>query len=78
MNDEISSKANIVFKDAKLLTGKSGYYIRVIGTEDQLNRIKELIGEASKEIDAREVEEVLKKIKEEDENVLTGFGSIFG
>ena len=78
MSDEITSKANIVFKDAKLLTGREGYYIRVIGTEEQLKRIKEIIGESAKEIEAKEVEEVLKKLQEEDESALAGFGSIFG
>ncbi len=78
MGDEITSKANIVFKDAKLLTGREGYYIRVIGTEEQLKRIKEIIGESAKEIEAKEVEEVLKKLQEEDESALAGFGSIFG
>jgi len=77
MSDEITSKANIVFKDAKLLTGREGYYIRVIGTEEQLKRIKEIIGESAKEIEAKEVEEVLKKLQEEDESALAGFGSIF-
>ena len=78
MSDEITSKANIVFKDARLLTGREGYYIRVIGTEEQLKRIKEIIGESAKEIEAKEVEEVLKKLQEEDESALAGFGSIFG
>lgn len=78
MSDEIASRANLVFKDAKLLTGKDGYYIRVIGTEEQLRRIKEIIGEAAKEIEDQEKEEVLKKLKEEDENALAGFGSLFG
>jgi DNA-binding cell septation regulator SpoVG len=78
MSDDITSRANIVFKDAKLLTGREGYYIRVIGTEEQLKRIKEIIGSSAKEIEAKEVEEVLKKIQEEDENALAGFGSIFG
>jgi DNA-binding cell septation regulator SpoVG len=77
-SDEITSRANIVFKDAKLLTGREGYYIRVIGTEEQLKRIKEIIGESAKEIEAKEVEEVLKKLQEEDESALAGFGSIFG
>jgi DNA-binding cell septation regulator SpoVG len=77
-SDEITSRANIVFKDAKLMTGRDGYYIRVIGTEEQLKRIKEIIGESAREIDAKEVEEVLKKLQEEDESALAGFGSIFG
>jgi len=78
MSDEVTSRANIVFKDAKLLTGRDGYYIRVIGTEEQLKRIKEIIAGSAKEIDAKEIEEVLKKLQEEDESALAGFGSIFG
>ncbi len=78
MSDEIASRANIVFKDAKLLTGREGYYIRVIGTEEQLKRIREIVGGSAKEIEAKEVEEVLKKLQEEDESALAGFGSIFG
>lgn len=78
MSDEIASRANLVFKDAKLLTGRDGYYIRVIGTEEQLRRVKELIGEAAKEINEQEIEELLRKLKEEDENALAGFGSLFG
>ncbi len=77
LTDEVASKANILTRDAATLLGKEGTYIRVIGTEEQLRRVQELLEGKARRVEEDELREVLRKIKEEDEKALEGFGNIF-
>jgi predicted nucleotidyltransferase len=77
LTDEVASKANILTKDASTLLGSEGTYIRVLGTEEQLKRVETLLEGKARRIEGDELQEVLRKLKEEDERALAGFGSIF-
>lgn len=77
LSDDTASRANIILKDAKLLLGREGTYIRVIGTEEQLKRVEELLKDRARPVEGEELSQVLAKIREEDERALSGFGSIF-
>ncbi|MDT7878609.1 MAG: hypothetical protein RQ862_08640 [Candidatus Caldarchaeales archaeon] len=77
LTDEVASKANILTKDASTLLGREGTYIRVLGTEEQLKRVETLLEGKARRIEGDELQEVLRKLKEEDERALAGFGSIF-
>jgi len=74
LEDEVTSRANIVFREAG---DKKGFYIRVLGSEEQLNRVLELSGELAEEVKGEEREKILKLLKEEDERMLSGFSGIF-
>jgi|GEM_PF-505877 hypothetical protein len=87
LKDDVVSRASIVFKEAKGLTGKEGFYCYISGLEEQckkaLEKVKikdkktgELI-ELAKEVNGKEKEEVVRKIKEEENKALEGFGGIF-
>jgi hypothetical protein len=87
LKDDVVSRASIVFKEAKGLTGKEGFYCYISGLEEQckkaLEKVKikdkktgELI-ELAKEVNGKEKEEVVSKIKEEENKALEGFGGIF-
>ena len=81
--DEIVNRASIVFKDAKQFDKESGYLCIVGGTEDRCERAKELAkdeegNELATEISGEEKEEILKKVKEEEDKAIEGFGDIFG
>lgn len=78
LRDEVASKASIVLKDAGMLTGGEGSYIWVVGTEEQLGRVSELIGGEARPLGGEELEKTLRKLREEDERALAGFGGIFG
>jgi hypothetical protein len=75
--DEIVSLASLVFKDAKQF-GKEGYYCWISGLEQQCKRALELTKDLAKEITGEEKEEFIKKVKEEEEKAVEGFGAIFG
>lgn len=53
-------------------------YVRVLGTEEQLRRVEEVLGEIGTRVTGDELEVVLKRLAEEDERALEGFGRIFG
>ena len=84
--DETVNRASIVFKDAKLYMQKAGNLIVVSGTEDKL-KAADAIAKAEKtadgkhaaaELDGKEKEEVLRKLKEEEDRAIEGMGGIFG
>ena len=87
LKDDVVSRASIIFKEAKGLTGKEGFYCYISGSEEQcknaLERVKienEKTGEVleiAKEVSGDEKEEVMRKIKEEENKALEGFGGIF-
>jgi nitrogen regulatory protein PII len=76
LKDDLASRASIIFKDAKLF-GKEGYYCYASGTEEKCKRILELSKELAEEVKNKEREEVIRKIKEEEEKANIGFGEIF-
>jgi hypothetical protein len=75
--DEVVSLASLVFKDAKLF-GKEGYYCWISGLDQQCKKALELTKDLAKEITGKEKEEFIKKMKEEEEKAVEGFGAIFG
>jgi len=78
LKDDIVSRASIMFKEGKALQGKEIYYCYVSGLEEQCKRAKELTKDISKEVEGKEKDEVLKKIKEEEQKAMEGFGGLFG
>jgi len=78
LKDDIVSRASIVFKEAKGITGKEGYYCYLSGLDEQCKRALELAKELVKEIKDKEKSDVINKIKEEENKAIEGFGGIFG
>jgi len=87
LKDDVVSRASIVFKEAKGLTGKEGFYCYISGSEEQCKKALEKVKmknektgevtELAKEVSSKEKEEVVSKIKEEEDKALEGFGGIF-
>lgn len=78
LKDDVVSRTSIVFKDAKDLTGKEGYYCYISGLDEQCKRALELAKDLVKEVKDKERDEVISKIKGEEEKAMEGFGGIFG
>lgn len=81
--DETVNRASIVFKEAKQFGKEGGYLCIVTGTEDRCKRAVELAkgkedSKLATEVVGKEKEEILKKIKEEEDKAIEGFGGIFG
>jgi len=78
LSDDLASRASVISRDASFLVGRSGFYIRVMGTEEQEARAKELVGDDGRIVSGEELEEVVRALKEEDERSLSGMGLLFG
>lgn len=87
LKDEEVSRASIIFKDAKNYGGKEGYYVYISGLEEQCKKALEIVKqkdekgnvvELAKEVEGREKENFIKKIKEEENRANEAFGGIFG
>lgn len=76
LKDDLVSRASIVFKEAKTLSKEEGYFCYISGTEYQCKKALELTKDLSKEI--KDKEEIINKIKEEENKAEEGFGGIFG
>ncbi|MDI6798986.1 MAG: hypothetical protein QMD12_03285 [Candidatus Aenigmarchaeota archaeon] len=83
LRDDAVSRASIIFKEAKSY-GKEGFYAYISGLEEQCKRALELIinkntGEViAKEVIGKEKEDLINKMKEEENRANEGFGSILG
>ncbi|MBU5688225.1 MAG: hypothetical protein QW757_04810 [Candidatus Woesearchaeota archaeon] len=75
-NDNILSRASIIFKESSTLGEKeSFYYILFSGTEEQCDRVKNILKDKAEVINDHAI---IKKIKEEQDKAAEGFGAIFG
>lgn len=87
LKDDVVSRSSVIFKDAKQYGGKEGYYCYISGLENQCKRALDLVKqkdkegeiiELGKEVTGKDKEEFVKKIKEEEDRAMEGFGGIFG
>ncbi len=81
--DEIVNRASIVFKDAKQFGRESGYFCIVKGDEERCKHAVKLAKgegneELAKEVSDDEKEDILKRMKEEEDKAIEGFGNILG
>lgn len=70
-NDDLISRQSIIIRviDDKI-------YFLIDGSEEAIEKAKEILKDLGNE--AKNQEEIIKKIKEEEEQALVGFGSILG
>jgi len=77
--DDIVSRQTIKTYDFSSLGLKGdGVVILIEGSEDAIERAKELAKDKLELIEGEEAEEIYKKIKELEESVSMGVGAIFG
>jgi hypothetical protein len=77
LKDDLISRSSMTFKEGGIIS-KKDYYIYVSGTEDQCKRALELTKELTKEVTGKEKDELINKIKEEENRAIEGMGGIFG
>jgi len=76
--DDIVSRSNIIIHEATSFGKSGGFYIRVLGDEEQCKKALDLSKDLGTEVTGEEKEKVLKQLNEESEKSLEGFGGIFG
>jgi hypothetical protein len=86
LKDEIVNRASITFKEGKDF-GVEGYVCYISGTDERCQRALEIVKvkdeegnvtELAKEVESGKAEEIIKKIKEEEDKAIEGFGSFLG
>jgi len=76
---DIAAKQSITVRDAKSLDiEKDGSFFLINGTEEGIEKCKELIKEFVEEIDEDYLNKAKEKIKEEEEKAAEAFGGILG
>ncbi len=77
LKDDMVSRASIVFKEGKEF-GIDGYIIYVSGLDEQCKRAIELLKDLGKTVEENKKSEIIKKMKEDEERAIEGFGGILG
>lgn len=77
LSDDIVGRASLTFKEGSII-GKDGYYCYLTGTEEQCKRALELMKDIGEEVTDETKSQLIKKIKEEEEKAIEGFGNILG
>lgn len=78
LSDDIVSRGSITFKESESLGFKKDvYYCCISGLEEATKKSKDLMKELGKEVDEKTKSEIIKKIKEEEEDANAGFGYMF-
>ena len=77
LKDDVVSRASVIFKEAKSMTGKDGYYCFISGLDGQCKRALEITKDLTAEVKDKEKSDVINKIKEEENKAMEGFGGIF-
>jgi len=76
---DLAAKQSITVRDAKSLEiEKDGSFFLIDGTEDGIEKCKELIKEFVEEVDEEHLNKAKEKIKEEEEKAAEAFGGILG
>lgn len=79
LTDDTVSRASLTFKESKSLGLKGNeYFCYISGLEEACNKAKKLTKKLAEITDKKDEEVIIKKIKEEEESAMSGFGSIFG
>ena len=78
LRDDILSRQSIVIREAKVLDAKAhDTLVFIEGSENAMKRAKELFTDVGKRLEGKERDEVYKKFKDEEGEVLGGVGLIF-
>ncbi len=76
LNDDILSRSSFIIRESTALGEKENfYYCFFSGTEEQCKRALELLKDLA---EVEKNDEVISKIKEEQDKAAEGFGAIFG
>ena len=74
----LASKQNITIRDAKSLEiEKDGSFFLIIGTDDGVEKCKELIKEFVENLDEKYFSKAKEKLQEESDKAAEGFGGLF-
>lgn len=76
--DDVVGRASIVFKDGNTLGFDNKYFCYISGADDINQKAEDLMKDLGKKIEGKVKEQILTKIKDEENQAIQGFGGIFG
>ncbi len=78
LKDDVLSRQSLTFRNAAIFGSKEDVVcVKISGSDEAMEKAKELVGDKGKLIEGKEKEKILKQITEEEDAVAQGFGSIF-
>ncbi len=78
LKDDLVSRQSFTFRSAANYGLKDGgTLVRISGSDEGLEKAKEIIGDEGKLMKSPEKERILKLMKDEEDSVAQGFGTIF-
>jgi hypothetical protein len=79
LRDDLISRQSILIRDASALNiEKDVRYVLIEGSDEALKKAEELFTETGKKIGEDDAKSIYSKIKNEEEDVASGVGFIFG
>jgi len=72
------AKAGYVLKEGKALGEDENYYIYLDAGEDFVKKAKEKLKDVAKAVEGEKAERIIKKVEDEQNSAVSGFGSLFG
>lgn len=75
--DDLVSRASISFREGSII-GKKDYFCLVSGSEEQCKKAIEISKDLAKEADKKDAQDLISKIREEEQKASEGLGGIFG
>ncbi len=78
LKDDVLSRQSLTFRNAAIFGSKDdAICVKISGSDEAMDKAKELIGKNGKTVEGKEKEKILKQIAEEEDAVAQGFGAIF-
>ncbi|MCD6381774.1 MAG: hypothetical protein J7L43_02235 [Candidatus Aenigmarchaeota archaeon] len=76
--DDLISRQSLLWRSADSLgiNDKEGYFLLIEGSEEAIEKAKNLLKDLAEVV--KDDEEIIKKIKEDEEKAMVGFGNILG
>ncbi|MEM2948626.1 MAG: hypothetical protein QXY05_00585 [Candidatus Anstonellales archaeon] len=72
------AKAGYILKEGKALGEDENYYVYIDASEDFVEKAKEKLKDVAKPADNKKAERIIKKVEDEQNSAVSGFGSLFG
>lgn len=79
LKDDLVARQSVTIRSARSLDfNKDGNYVCITGSQEAIDKAKELVGESLQDLEDNEVTEVINRIDESENSVAAGLGGIFG
>ncbi|MGB9719848.1 MAG: hypothetical protein ACPL06_04635 [Candidatus Anstonellales archaeon] len=72
------AKIGYILKEGKALAEDENYYVYVDASDDFVKKAKEKLKDVAKPAEGKKAARIIKKVEDEQNSAVNGFGSLFG